>query len=532
VTDQNALTRAEAIIARAKTLQSISTRLISESTPESLYAQILGAAIELMGSDAASVQMLAADGASLTLLAWSNFHPDSAAFWQRVEVGAGSTCSKALSDNTRVVVADIEACGFMQGTQDLEEYRRSGLAAVQSTPLRSQSGRPLGMISTHWRTPHHPTDDEFQFFDVLARQAADLIERTLAEAALRASEERFRLIANSAPVMIWMAGTVGEISYLNQTWLEFTGRSLNDVLGQTRADTLHPDEAQRCVEIFARAFERREPFQMEHLLRRHDGVYCPVITSGVPRYEADGSFAGYIGSAVDITERKRADEALATVSQKLIDAHEEERARLARELHDDINQRLALVSMRLGYLKQGPPASAVALDEALGAACEAIGIVVADLQALAHGLHPPRLELLGLEAAVAGFCEELSTRHAVTIDLRVENIPRDLPPAIALCLYRVVQEALQNAVKHSVSRRARVSLTRGIDTIDLTVEDWGAGFDSHEAMRGPGLGLTSMTERLKVLGGQLSVHSKPGQGTTIRAVAPLFPSTSASRAAL
>ena len=211
-------------VAGAKTLQSISTRLISESTPESLYDQILGAAMELMASDAASVQMLAADHTSLKLLAWTNFHPDSAPFWQRVEVGAGSTCSKALSDNERVVVADIEACEFMAGTQDQQEYRRSGIRAVQSTPLRSRTGRPLGMLSTHWRTPHTPTEDDFRFFDVLARQAADLIERTLAEEALRESEERFRLIANTAPVMIWMSGTDNEITYLNQTWLDYAGR--------------------------------------------------------------------------------------------------------------------------------------------------------------------------------------------------------------------------------------------------------------------------------------------------------------------
>ena len=214
-------------VAGAKTLQSISTRLISESTPESLYAQILGAAMELMASDCASVQMLAADQTWLKLLGWRNFHPDSAAFWERVEVGAGSTCSKALSDNERVVVADVEASAFMAGTQDLEEYRRSGIRAVQSTPLQSRSGRPLGMLSTHWRTPHDPTEDDFRLFDVLARQAADLIERTLAEEALRESEERFRLIAHTAPVMIWMSDSEGQISYLNQTWLDYTGRPLD-----------------------------------------------------------------------------------------------------------------------------------------------------------------------------------------------------------------------------------------------------------------------------------------------------------------
>ena len=137
------------------------------------------------------------------------------------------------------------------------------------------------------------------------------------------------------------------------------------------------------------------------------------MTVGVPRYDADGSFVGYIGTGVDITEQKLAEEALSTVSQKLIEAHEEERARIARELHDDINQRLALVSVRLDYLKQSPPASAADLDQEIGDGQQEIADLVADIQALSHGLHPARLELLGLERAAAAFCEELSNRHGV-----------------------------------------------------------------------------------------------------------------------
>jgi len=523
-------------VARAKTLQSISTRLISEPTPESLHAQILGAAMELMVSDCASIQMLAADHASLRLLAWRNFHSDSAAFWESVEVGAGSTCSKALRDNERVVVADIEACEFMAGTADQQEYRRSGICAVQSTPLRSRSGRPLGMLSTHWRTPHSPTEEDFRFFDVLARQAADLIERSLAEEALRESDERFRFIANAAPVMIWMSNAEKQITYLNQTWLDYTGWPLDAALGHRWVEILHPDDMDRCREQYEKAFELRESYRVEYRLRRHDGEYRWVLAVGVPRYDADGSFAGYIGTAVDIAERKLAEEALSTVSQKLIEAHEEERARIARELHDDISQRLALVNMGLGYLKQRPLASAgladladlADLNEEIGDVCQQIGNLASDIQALSHDLHPPKLELMGLEGAVVGFCDELSNRHGVTVDVHCENIPTALPPAVSLCVYRVLQEALQNAVKHSASRHAHVSLNGQVDTITLTVKDSGAGFDPHEAMRGAGLGLTSMKERLKVLGGQLSIHSERGRGTLIQAVAPLCPPTKAA----
>ena len=507
-------------VAAAKTLQSISTRLISESTPESLYAQILVAAMELMASDAASVQMLAADHASLRLLAWKNFHPDSAAFWQRVEAGAGSTCSQALRDNARVVVADVEASEFMAGTLDLQEYRRSGIRAVQSTPLRSRTGRPLGMLSTHWGTPHTPTDEDFTFFDVLARQAADLIERSLAEEALRESEERFRLIANTAPVMIWMSGFEKQITYFNQTWLDYTGVPLDAVLGQQRTHVLHPDDAELSGAVYMKAFEQREAFQIEHRLRRHDGEYRWVVTAGVPRYDRDGSFAGYIGTTVDLTEQKLAEEALSTVSQKLIEAHEEESTRIARELHDDVNQRLAMVSARLGHLTQSVPVSDDLMQEISDIRQEIVALA-SDMQALSHNLHPSKLDLLGLEAAAAGFCEEMSKRHGVSIGVHVENIPATLPREISLCFYRVLQEALRNVVKHSGAGHVDVFLNGHISTISLTVKDSGAGFDPHEAIRGPGLGLTSMKERLKIIGGQLFIHSNRGRGTSISAVAPL-----------
>lgn len=184
-------------VAGARALQDISTRLITETTQQTLFPQILDAAMELMAADAAGLQMLSADGRSLILLAWRNFHPSSVNYWRHVRTDSGCACATAFRGQQRVVVGDVEAFDLLRNTQDILEYRRSGVRAAQITPLESRTGQPLGMISTHWREPHTPTEGDFRLFDVLARQAADLIERTRAEEATRISEAKYRSLFES-----------------------------------------------------------------------------------------------------------------------------------------------------------------------------------------------------------------------------------------------------------------------------------------------------------------------------------------------
>ena len=505
---------------RLARLQSISTRLISESAQESMFAQILDAAIELMSSDASSIQMLAPDGESLTLFGWRNFHPDSAAFWHRVTADAASTCGVALRDNVRVLVSDVDLCEFMAGTQDLEEYRRSGIRAVQSTPLWSRGGRPLGMISTHWHAPHTPPENDFRLFDVLARQAADLIERARAEAALREREEQFRIIADTAPVIVWMSDVSKDCTYLNQTWLEITGQPFDAARGNGWTDRIHPGDVATCWESYTRAFERREPFQMDFRLRRYDGEYRWMVSSGAPQYHRDGSFAGYIGFAIDVTESRLAAQALATIHQRLIDAQEEERSRIARELHDDIGQRLAVLSIDLGALAQAGGAPATEGRQKIERAREEVMGIATDVQALSHRLHPARLEYLGIAAAAAALCREVSSDRDLEITFHADSVPEGVSRNVAVCLYRVLQEALQNAIKHSGTRKIDVTVRGGVDQIELIVRDFGAGFEV-STTEGRGLGVTSMKERARAVRGRLVILSEPQHGTTIHASVPL-----------
>src|SRR4030095_2960032 len=262
---------------------------------------------------------------------------------------------------------------------------------------------------------------------------------------------------------------------------------------------------------------------MEYRLRRHDGEYRWILDQGVPIFKADGSFAGYIGSGMDVTGRKLAEEALSRVSQRLIEAHEEERRRIARELHDDINQRIGLLAANLDHLKQSLPSSAAAFRPEIEEAGKQVVELGRDIQSLSHRLHSSKLELLGLTVAAASFCKDCSNLQKVDIDFHAENIPKDLSAEISLCLYRVLQAALQNATKHSGARHFKVSLTGGTNEIELTVQDSGIGFELEDAIRGRGLGLSSMQERLKLVNGQFFIESKLQQGTTVQARVPLSP---------
>jgi PAS domain S-box-containing protein len=318
--------------------------------------------------------------------------------------------------------------------------------------------------------------------------------------------------------MIWLSGLDKRCTDFNATWLEFTGRSLEDELGDGWAEGIHPDDFSACLETYNSAFDRREAFRMEYRLRRHDGQYRWVLDCGVPRLLPDGSFAGYVGSAIDVTDLKEARLALSGLSRRLMDAQEEERERLARELHDDVGQRMMALVMQLQTVGDLPDEASHHIQEATRLAVE----VGRDLQAISHGLHSAKLKYLGIGAAARALCAEASAIHEVPIDFSAD-MPDDVRPEVALALFRVLQEALMNAIKHSGSRQFTVSLTQCSDEVVLLVGDAGRGFALDEALRSHGLGLISMQERVKLVGGQLSIESQAGAGTTVRAVAPLKP---------
>jgi PAS domain S-box-containing protein len=327
-----------------------------------------------------------------------------------------------------------------------------------------------------------------------------------------------------------MCDADGKVIYRSEKRIAFTVATPESALGDGWTASIHPDDLQNVLDANSRALQRQEGFSREYRIRRRDGVYRWMFDVASTRFDANGSFAGFIGSAIDVTDQKLAQEALEKVGGRLIEAQERERSRIARELHDDICQRLALLSLELEQADENSNDSGAQGNTQISHIRKHCADIAADVQALSHELHSSKLDYLGVVAAVRSFCQELSKQQGVDIEFTNDNVSSHLPREISLCLFRVAQEALHNAVKHSGVSRFAVHLWDTENEVQLEVLDSGAGFEVEEVMENAGLGLVSMKERTHLVNGTLSVESKPNGGTKIVARVPLLTDTGSAAA--
>lgn len=350
------------------------------------------------------------------------------------------------------------------------------------------------------------------FWGQRARQRRD-------EIALRERENSFHTIADTSPSLIWMSDYEGNINYLNDRRIAFIGSSR--AYRDTLTACVHPEDAGNVFDAFSNALKSHEAFTNEYRLRRQDGVYRWMLDVVSPRFSLDGSFAGLVGSAVDVTDQKVARETLQSVGGLLIAAQEKERSYLARELHDDICQRLAMLSLRIEKLAKGWAIGQIQSGEQLKQILQQSTELTKDVQTLSHQLHPSILDNLGLVTAVKSLCREVSEESGVVVEYVNNNIPEPLPREVSLSLFRVVQEALHNAAKYSGQRYLKVHLRGKSDELELEVVDRGVGFDTTSTKNSPGLGLVSMRERVHLLNGTINIDSRPNAGTRIQVRLPI-----------
>jgi PAS domain S-box-containing protein len=408
-----------------------------------------------------------------------------------------------------------------------ERWKDVHRRALHGETLRADEDRWEAKDGTHWARwevrPWKTVDGSVGGILILAE---DITRRKQMEESLRESEDRLRLLLDSTAEAIYGIDLKHRCTFCNPACLRSLGyEQVDQVLGKNTHDLLHhshPDgtpfpvgECRVC-----RVMQTGEGIHAEEeVFWRANGTSFPVEYWSYPQRKGN-EIVGAVVAFLDITERKLAEAALANVSRKLIEAQEQERTRIGRELHDDIGQRLSLLAVQLQQLNENSlilPEVRSSVGELQNKASE----IAADIQSLSHELHSAKLQYLGIVGAIRGFCREFGEQQKVEIDFQSHDLPKPLSADISLSFFRVLQEALHNAAKHSGVRHIEVRLWGTSDEINLTVKDSGAGFDREAAKESRGLGLISMEERVKLLKGTLSIESQPKRGTTIHARVPL-----------
>ena len=358
----------------------------------------------------------------------------------------------------------------------------------------------------------------------LVREQAAMETQLQLSAAVQSSDERFHLAAQ--------AGRMYTFEWDASTHRVTRSEECLNVLGLSSSETqlsreqfsakVHPDDRALFVSADRAVSPENPGSKISYRVMRSDGSVVWVERNARAFFDEQGRLLRMVGMVADITERKRAEEALAGVSGRLITAQEHERTRIARELHDDIGQRLALLANELQQFREDSPNLPEVrkrVEELEKQTCE----IASDIQSLSHELHSSKLEYLGMVPAMRSFCNEFSKQQKLEINFKNHDLPSTLPPDMSLCFFRVLQEALHNSAKYSGARHIDVELWATPSDVRLTISDSGAGFDLKVAKDGRGLGLISMEERLKIVGGELLIESQPKRGTTIHARVPLRP---------
>ncbi|MBC5774631.1 PAS domain S-box protein [Pontibacter sp. KCTC 32443] len=394
---------------------------------------------------------------------------------------------------------------------------------------------------------------------------ADITDRKLEEIARIESENRFREVANAAPVLIWMSGTDKLCNFFNNRWLEFRGRTSEEEYGNGWTEGVHPDDLENCIQTYTNAFEAGRQFSIEYRLLNKDGEYRWILDNGCPRFTPDGQLLGYIGACTDITELKWAETLLSKYNselearvasrtaelqkandqlkieikekirkkQELIKSHEQlhsltshlqdlrekERKLIAREIHDDLGQALTALKIEILLLYDRIEDSRSkyknVMLESLGSMEKALDESLISLRKIISHLRPSLSDDLELVYEIQKLVTDLEKRIGIPIAVRSRVKKIELEPNIAIEVYRVMQESVTNIIKHACATAASIEITKENDKFRFLVTDNGIGFDDSVLAEKRSFGILGIKERAQRIGADLIIESCPGKGTTV-----------------
>ncbi len=370
--------------------------------------------------------------------------------------------------------------------------------------------RELGGVSI---APDRPTVLQGLLFDVSASRRAEEI--------IRHSEARYRAIIEDQTEFIvrWSPDTTR--TFVNDAYCRFFGKPRDELIGTSFLPLVAEEDRPQILQKIRNLRPDNPVAVDEHRAVRPDGSGCWQQWSDRGIFDETGRLIEIQSVGRDITDKKIAEDALRKLSGRLIRAQEEERGHLARELHDGLNQSLALLAVELDLLAAStrdlPPAFADGIRNLSGQVKE----LSTEVDRLSHRLHPAKLEQLGLVAAVGSECEEISRQHRIDVRFTHRHVPQAMGDDVALCLYRICQESLQNAVRHSGAKTVGVQIAGRHGWVRLRVRDSGRGFEPGDPGSTAGLGLIGMRERVRLVNGRFTIDSGPGRGTRIDVEVPV-----------
>jgi len=357
--------------------------------------------------------------------------------------------------------------------------------------------------------------------DRIACIVQDITEHKRAEEAVRESEERLRLATLAGKMYAYEWDVVSDVLLRSAEYVKILGPAEPGRFSRPEfMDKIHPDDRTKFNAAIAALTPENPRGDVTYRVLLPGRAPIWLKNSGRAFFDEKGRMLRVIGMVADVTDHKAAEEALFDVNRRLIQAQEQERSRIGRELHDDVTQRLALLAIKLEQLSENPHEARSRAQELYKETVE----ISNDVQAISHDLHSSKLEYLGVISGMKSWCKEFASRQNADIEFTSEVANR-LPLEVGLCLFRVVQEGLRNAIKHSGVKHIEVRISECLNQVRLTISDSGKGFNVEAAMKGKGLGLTSMRERVRLVNGTIAINSL--KGTSIHICVPLLREASA-----
>ena len=503
-------------------LHALSTLLIQEDKVTDLYQQIVTAAVELMRSDMGSIQMYHPEKNQLELLGSKGFHSESAKFWEWVNADSKSSCGMALENNERIIIADVDVDETMAGSEDLYFSQLSGIRSVQSTPLISRDGSVVGMISTHWSKPYQPSKRELQLFDVLARQAADLIERKKAEEKLEESERRFRSLAESLPQLVWMTDEKGEQLFMSKRWTEYSGIHCNTM--EKWQSIVHPEDYNNIVDLWKKSIASGEVYKGEVRIKNKTGEYRWHAVVGEPVFENENKIAKWVGAFTDIDfmkkEQQRKDAFLSMASH---------------ELKTPVTTIKAYNDIAVMMLEQKGDEAITEIQRKLGRQVNKLTTLICDLL---DNIRVEKGKLLYTEASynfISLVKETVDDMQKINPGRSIVYVTKNKKAMIygdADKIAQVVNNLISNAIKYSADSKEVIVTDEVLkDGVQLSVSDFGIGIPEEDKSHifeqfyrvdsnnqstypGMGVGLYICEEIIKRHQGKIWFESNVDKGST------------------